>query len=229
MLIWLLTFLAQDKEAIGRGATLATELKSYTVHYTMTIEGQGEQAIDLVFDGGYTEEDGMYLSGSYLTAPLGLYRKGDKTAVIDSADKTWKNAEDVKPSGGRRAPPGKNFQLPHVEIRGIDEKLDRIKRSGPEHRAGVSCDVYTGELTDAGARSFLPRGGELGGRVKPAGDVKLWIDPQTGRIIEYMICFIVDGSYQDKAFRITTTRHVTFSKFNGTTLNIPKEARDAIK
>lgn len=221
MVLTLFLALLQDDSAIAGAARKTSELKSYAAHISMSIEGGGENAVDLIFEGGYSEEEGIYLKGDYLKVPMGLYRKGGKTAVIDPADKQWRDAEEVKQAKTKRVA-GKNFRIPHEEIKGIEGKIKDVKKTEAEK----GCDTYTAELTEAGAKSFLPGGG-MGG-IKAAGDVKVWINAD-GYIAEIMIILIAEGSAQGKDFKITNTRTIRFSKFNAYKPEVPEEAKKALE
>jgi len=221
-MIWIFALLIQDSEAIGKAAQKTSELKSYETKISMTIEGGGEQAVDLVFEGGYSEEDGIFLKGEYLTVPMGLYRKGGKTAVIDSADKAWKKAENIKTKGNRT--PGKNFQIPHEEIQGLDKKLKNVKKGDSEK----GCDTYTAELTEEGAKSFLPPAARNLPRLKSSGDVKIWINSD-GTIVEWMLIHVTEGSANGKDYRITNTRTTWFSKINDYKPEVAEEAKKALE
>lgn len=225
-MMWLLVFALQDPEAIAQASRKTHELKSYAAKISMTIEGGGEQAVDLVLDGGYSEGEGIYVTGEYLTVPLGLYRKGGKTAVIDTEDKTWKKAENVKTKGNRT--PGKNFQIPHEEVRGLDKKLKNVRKVESEKRGDALCDTYTAELTEEGAKSFLPANARLLPGLKASGDVKIWINSE-GYIVEWMIIHVTEGSANGKDFRITNTRTTWFSKLNDYKPEIPSEAKSALE
>jgi hypothetical protein len=221
-MIWILVLALQDQEAIGKAAEKTGVVKSYASKVSMTIEGGGEQAVDLVVDGGYSEEEGVYLKGEYLTVPLGIYRKGGKTAVIDTVDKTWKKAENVKAKGNRT--PGKNFQIPHEEINGLERKLKNVKKVESEK----GCDTYTAELTEEGAKSFLPANARMLPGLKASGDVKIWINSD-GYIAEWMLIHVTEGSANGKDFRITNTRTTWFSQFDNYKPEVPPDAKKALE
>jgi hypothetical protein len=223
-MIAIFLFLVQtDEGLVAKAAQKTANLKSYACYVSVSIEGGGENALDLVFEGGYSEEAGAYFKGDYLKVPMGIYRKGAKTAVIDVNDRKWKNVDDIKAEKGKRVP-GKNFQCPHDQISGIDGKIKGLKKVDPEKH----CDVYTAELTESGARSFLPANLRQAPSLKAAGDVKLWINAD-GYVAEALIVLITDGSANGKDFRITTTTTLRFSKFNDYTPSIPDEAKAALR
>ncbi len=222
MIALLIALMTQaELETVGKACQKTSELKSYAVHISIGIEGGGENAVDLVFEGGYTEGEGTCVKGSYLETPMGLYRRDGKTAVIDAKDKSWKNADDIKPEKGKRTP-GKNFQVPHEEIKGFEKKLKDVRKVEAEK----GCDVYTAELTEEGARSLLPPNARVP-QIKASGDVKIWINAD-GFVSEIMIIHITEGSVQGKDFRITTTRTNRLSKLNEYKVDVPEDARKAL-
>jgi hypothetical protein len=219
--------MGQDpRDAVARAARKTSEVKSYAARFAMTIEGGADNALDLVMEGGYSPESGLFLSGKYLTRALGLYRKDGKNAVLDENGR-WVKSEEIRPAPGR-APPGRNIPTPHEEIRGLESKLKEVKKSEGEKRGGVPCDVYVAELTDEGARAYLPPAARIGG-VKAVGDVKLWIDPAAELVVEYLLVLIVEGGSADRAFRVTTQRSFLLSRFNEAKIDVPAAARQALE
>jgi hypothetical protein len=218
--MWLgwLALCLQDADSVARAFQKNSELKNYAVKISLSIEGGGENAVDLLFDGGYDSAEGILIQGEYLTVPMGLYRKDGKTAVIDPTDKKWKKPEQVQQKPGSRQLPGRNFKIPHEEFKGFETKLKDVKK-------GDSDRLFTAELTEAGAKSLLPGGG-MGG-VKAYGDVRLKIDP-AGHLEEILIMLYAEGSAGAKDYRITTIRTVTFSRLGGYQPAVPDEARRAL-
>ena len=213
--------LAQD-EAVKNALRMAADLTSYEARVALTFEGRRDKALETVFQGGFSQEDGLFLYGKQRNREMGVYRKGGKTAMIDSSGK-WTAA------GGDSYGMARNLPTPHEELRGLEKKLKQLKQVDSEKRGGKSCDTYTAELTDEGARSFLPfRAGGYGG-IKAAGDVKLWIDSETGALVEYAIFLEIDGQSPLRSILLKKTHAVALKTLNPATLKVPESARQALE
>ncbi len=134
---------------------------------------------------GKTEKDGYTMISS---------KRGDVTsegvikgakAAVKTAD-GWKSADDIQGGGGGRPDPAstfarglKSFKSPAVTAEGLVDKVGELKK-GEE-------GLYSGDLTEEGAKELLSAGGRQGGNpptvAEPKGTVKFWV--KDGVLVKY--------------------------------------------
>jgi hypothetical protein len=105
---------------------------------------------------GKTEKDGFtVVSGTFGDNAWELVRKGDK-AALNTPDGGWESLADMEKEEGAgrfRAVMVRSFRVPAIEAAEIAPTAKELNEDG---------DVYSGELTEAGAKALLtfrPRGG----------------------------------------------------------------------
>jgi hypothetical protein len=173
---------------------------------------------------GKTEKDGFtWLSMSFNDNTSEGVMKGGKVAV--KTDEGWKTTEEGGGGGGFN--PGtmiarrmQTLKVPAAEIEDLVSKTTDIKKDG---------DVYSGDLTEDGAKSLLTfGGGRRGGNPPPAptgakGSVKFWVKDGTVTKYEIKVQGKVSFGGEDRDMERTTTIEI---KDVGTTkLDVPDDAK----
>jgi hypothetical protein len=131
---------------------------------------------------GKMDKDGLtWLSSSFQDNTMEGLMKGTNHVVVKT-EEGWKTAAELAGDGGggggfnmnmltaRRL---QNLKAPAVDIQELVGKVKELKKDG---------DVYSGDLTEAGAQSLLTSlfGGRRGGQAQPPakdakGTVKFWV------------------------------------------------------
>jgi hypothetical protein len=148
-------------------------------------------------------------------------RKGDKGAVTNREGE-WESLADVEKEEGFgrfRAMMVRNLKTPATQVAELAEGTKELKKDG---------QVYSGELTEATAKSLMTFGRRAGGdgpSVSNAkGSVKFWLNAD-GTVTKYE--FKVQGSVNfngnDQDVDRTTT--VELKDVGATKLTIPEEAK----
>jgi hypothetical protein len=150
--------------------------------------------------------------------------KGDKTVV--KVEGEWKTLEDLAQDGQG---PGRfigfilrGYKAPAADAPDIAARTKELKKEG---------DVYSGELTDEGAKSLLMfRGGRGGGGQgnaptpgKASGSVKFWVKDGKLSKYEYKVSGTITFNGEDRDIDRTTT--VEIKEVGSTKINIPDEAK----
>ncbi|SPE63367.1 exported hypothetical protein [Verrucomicrobia bacterium] len=173
---------------------------------------------------GKTEKEGAtYLSMTRGDNTIEAVLKGGKGAL--KMDEGWKSLEEATADDGGQPGPGRfvgrmlqNYKTPAAEAADIVGKMKDVK---------VSDGVYSGELTEAGAKQLLVpfrgRGGGNGPDVSGAkGTAKFWVKDGTLSKFEYHVEGTVSFNGNDRDVNRTTTTEI---KDVGTTkVTVPEEA-----
>jgi len=126
---------------------------------------------------GKADKDGtLWLSSTFQDNTSEGVAKGGK--VVVKTDEGWKSADELTGGGGGGGfNPGafmarrmQNLKAPAAEVEDLVSKVKELKKEG---------DVYTGELTEEGAKSLLTagfgrRGGGQANVSNAKGSVKIW-------------------------------------------------------
>ncbi len=168
---------------------------------------------------GKTDKEGLvFLSMEFGDNTTEAYLKGGKGAV-KSADHDWQSLTELEASTDQG--PGRfllrrlqTFKAPAAEIADLAGKTKELKKEG---------DVYSGDLSDAGAKELLTfrRGGNEPKNAK--GSLKVWL--KSGAISKYVVNVsgTVNFNGEDRDVDRTTTTEI---KDVGTTkLETPEPAK----
>src|SRR5271166_1978823 len=163
------------KEDVTAAAKKLADSSSYSWKQTLDL-GPNSQFTPGPTEGK-TEKDGYtWLSSTFQDNTTEGVTKGKKVAV--KTQDGWKTAEEATSDGGNGFNPGtfmarrmQNLKTPAAEIEDLVSKTKELKKDG---------EVYSGDLTEDGAKSLLTMGfgRRGGGQAPPAteakGSVKFW-------------------------------------------------------
>ena len=175
---------------------------------------------------GKTEKDGYtVLSMSFRDNTTEAVLKGDKGA-IKTPDNGWKSLADAAADdGGGQPNPGRfiarmlrNFKVPAAQAEDLAGKVKDLK----------SADgVYSGDLTEEGAKSLLtfgpPRGGNAPEVSGAKGSVKFWVKDGELSKIQFNVQGKVSFNGNDRDVDRTTT--VEIKDVGSTKVNVPEDAK----
>jgi len=151
---------------------------------------------------------------------LEFITKGDKTAV-NTPDNGWQSPADMSTDQG----PGRfiggmirTFKPPTAQALTLASNVQSLTNSD---------GVYSGDLTDAGAKAMLILGSRRGGGAPPEtsnakGSVQFWIKDGTLAKYEYKVSGTVTINGNDRDVDRDTT--VEFSEVGTTKVTVPDEA-----
>lgn len=153
--------------------------------------------------------------------------KGDK--VVVKTEEGWKTADEVNGGGGGGGgfnPGGfmarrmQTMKAPAAEIDDLVSKTKELKKEG---------DVYSGELTEEGAKSLLTagfgrRGGGGNGPTNAKGSVKIWV--KDGMVTKYESKVSGKRTNQNgDEMDIDRTTTVEIKDVGTTKLDVPEDAK----
>ncbi len=175
---------------------------------------------------GKTEKDGYtWLSSKFQDNKTEGVMKSKKVAV--KTEEGWKTAEEARGDGGNGFNPGtfmarrmQNLKTPAAEIEDLVSKAKEIKKDG---------DVYSGDLTEDGAKSLLTMGfgRRGGGQAPPAteakGSVKFWM--RDGAITKYESKISGKREFNGEVRDIQRTTTIEIKDVDKTKIDLPEEAK----
>lgn len=162
---------------------------------------------------GKTEKGGF----TYVTMSMGdnvieAVMKGDK-GVITNQDGDWQTASELEGGEGRGRFMGRlvrNFKAPAAQVTELVAGIKELKKDG---------DIYSGELTEEGAKAQF----RMGNTTNPKGSVKFWV--KEGALSKYELKVTgkveVNGNERDLD-RATTTE---IKEVGTTKVNVPEAAK----
>jgi hypothetical protein len=178
---------------------------------------------------GKTEKDGYTQLSSTFQDNTSLGISKDKKVVVKT-DEGWKSADELGGGGGgggggfdpnafmaRRM---QNLKTPSAELQDLVSKTQAIKKDG---------DVYSGDLTEDGAKSLLTMGfGRRGGNQAPPatdakGSLKVWV--KDGVVSKYEFKVSGKREFQGEVRDIERTTTVEISNVGSTKVDVPDEAK----
>ena len=219
---------SNPKDDLSAAAKQLGEKSSYSWKTTVATEGGGGGGGGGRFRPGPTEgktekEGATYLSMTRGDNTIEAVLKGSKGALKMGED--WKSLAEATADDGGQPGPGRfvgrmlqNFKAPAVEAAELAGKVKDLK---------VEDGVYSGDLTDAGAKQLLvpfrARGGGDGPEVSGAkGTAKFWVKDGLLSKFEYHVQGTVSFNGNDRDVKRTTTTEI---KDVGTTkVSVPDEA-----
>lgn len=174
---------------------------------------------------GKTEKDG--LSWMSITTfdenKMEFYIKGDKAAV-KNPDGVWQSKAEATEGADEFGPAMfvagllDNFKTPAVQAEELVGKTKSLEKSG---------EVYSGELTEEGAKGLLvwrPRAGGWTPEVKGAkGTVKFWV--KDGMLTKFVYSLEGKIVFGDDERDISRTTTVEIKDVGTTKIDLPEEAK----
>jgi hypothetical protein len=175
---------------------------------------------------GKTDKEGLVsLSMTFGDNTTEAYVQGGKGAV-KPPDQDWQSlselAKDTE-AGPRRFLVRRlqNFKSPAAEAADIAEKTKELKKDG---------DVYSGDLTDAGAKDLLAFGGRRGANApepkNAKGSVKFWTKDGVLSKYELKLQGTINFNGEDRDMDRTTT--VEIKDVGTTKIEVPEAAKKKI-
>jgi hypothetical protein len=176
---------------------------------------------------GKAEKDGFtWLSVTFNDNTSEGVMKGTK--VVVKTDEGWKTAEEAGGGGGgggfnAGAFMGRRMQslkAPAAEVEDLVSKAQEIKKDG---------DVFSGDLTEDGAKALLSAGfGRRGGQTPPPatdakGSVKFWV--KDGTLTKYESKVSGKREFNGEVRDIVRTTTVEIKDVGTTKLDVPEEAK----
>ena len=172
---------------------------------------------------GKTDKDGLVsLSMTFGDNTTEAYVQGSKGAV-KAPDRDWESlselANSTEPGPGRFLVRRlQNFKAPAAEAADLAAKAKELKKEG---------DVYSSDLTEAGAKELMTFGGRRGGNApepkNAKGSVKFWTKDGVLSKYELKVQGTVNFNGEDRDIDRTTTTEV---KDVGTTkIEVPEAAK----
>ena len=221
------TMLAADSSPKDDVTAAAKKLADASYSWTQTMDlGPNSQFTPPPTDGK-TEKDGYTsISTTFQDNTSVGIKKGDKVAI--KTDAGWQSAAEVGGGGGgggfnpatfmaRRM---QNLKTPAVEAQDLVAATKELKKDG---------DLYTGDLTDDGAKNLLSMGfGRRGGQAPPPatdakGSVKFWL--KDGALTKYESKVSGKREFNGETRDIERTTTVEIKDVGTTKIEVPDEAK----
>jgi hypothetical protein len=216
--------LAGDREDLAAAAKKTAELKSYK--FTADIEAQGGPGGGQPFsvEGFHRKEDGTYAK---VGDRFEVARKGDRVAYADQSGE-WKPFEDVQ---GRARGFVKEIKSPHEELPTIDKKFDKLAKDEKcERYDDGDCAVYSGTLSDEGARALVPMGDQLKKWGDPTvkGTARIYVNSD-GAVVRYVIDVELTFDFNGNSFPVAVSRDVKLSRLDNVQDDLPSAAKEILE
>ena len=162
---------------------------------------------------GQTEKDGFtHLTLSFGDNTTQAVIKGDKAAVTNP-EGGWQALADLDNAEG----PGRflgriirNFKVPSAQAAELVTAAKELKKEG---------DVYSGELTEEGAKAQF----RLGTVSNPKGSVKFWV--KDGALTKFEIKVTGKVDFNGNEFDVDRTSTVEVKDVGTTKVTVPEEAK----
>lgn len=145
--------------------------------------------------------------------------KGDKGAI--KREDTWQTAGDLEGDdrGAFIARRLRAFKAPAAEAADIADKVKELKKG--------EGGLYSGELTDEGARALFTRGGRRGGQGggDAKGSVKFWVKDGLLSKYEYQLQGTFTRGDSGEEVKVSRTTTVEIRDVGKTKVSVPEEAK----
>jgi hypothetical protein len=209
---------SNPKDEISDAAKKLTEADNYS--WKSTIEfGNFTGTTD-----GKTDKDGLvFLSMTFGDNTTEAFLKSGKGAV-KTQDQDWQSLAEIEAAAGTEPGPRRflvrrlqAFKSPAEEVKDLAGKTKELKKEG---------DVYSGDLTEDGAKELLSlgrRGANASGPKNAKGSVKIWL--KSGALSKFVLNVqgTVNFNGEDRDVDRTTTTEI---KDLGTTkIELPEAAK----
>jgi hypothetical protein len=210
---------AAPKDDVTAAAKKLADKDNYA--WKQTIENAGGGGFGGGTSEGKTEKDGyLWLFMTMRDNTVEAVKKGDKGA-IKTAD-GWQSLSEA--TSGDPGPATfiarrlQNFKAPAAQVEDLAGKVKELKQDG---------DVYSGELTEEGAKSQLMFGGRGGGNgpeISGAkGSVKFWV--KDGVLSKYEIKVQGKVSFNGNDRDVDRTTTIEIKDIGSTKVQVPDDAK----
>lgn len=228
---------AKLNDAIKR----TSEIKSCGFMITTSLQRGEKVRKPIATDGKWSAETGM--TGS-VGGKFEFVKVGEKVAVKDPKDGTWKKPEDFEAGGAEKGRKvggmAKNIVTPTESILALVDGVKDAKEGEKEKVESVECTVYSGTLTEEAAKKMAlgARGAGKAGKQKrnkggegttSAGEVKVWVDGN-GLVnkVEINAKFKIPSKESGDMTEVTFTRTINIFDHDKTKVEIPEDAKKAL-
>jgi hypothetical protein len=191
--------------------------------------GQGGRRFQAGPTEGKTEKDGFtWLSTKIGESAIEAAMKGGKAAV--KTGEGWKAAGELGGEGANRRDPAAGFarrlaqfKAPAADAEGLVDKVRDLKDEGE--------GVYSGELTEEGAKELLTFGGRPGGQAPqvadPKGSAKFWV--KEGQLVKYEYNVQGKVTFGQREIAVNRTTTVEIKDAGTTKVEIPEDAQKKLE
>ena len=169
---------------------------------------------------GKTDKEGLVsLSMSFGDNTTEAFLKNGKAAV-KAPDADWQSMAELEAAtdqGPRRFLLRRlqTFKAPAVELKDLADKTKELNKDG---------DVYSGPLTEAGAKELLSYGRRGGNEPKNAkGSVKIWI--KSGTVSKYVVNVKGQATFNGEERDVDRTSTTEIKEVGTTKLEVPEPAK----
>jgi hypothetical protein len=212
------SILAAESDDVKAAAKKLAAAENYS--WTATVANAGGGGFRRGPTEGKAQKDGLIMvSLPRRDSTTEVVKKGEK-AAIKSPDGAWQSLSEASGEEGRGRFMGAmvaGIQLPSAQAEEIAGQTKTLTKEG---------DVYSGELTEAGAKSLLSFRGGRGGQgpeiSNAKGTAKFWIKDGVLSKYEYQVQGLMNFNGNDRDIDRTTT--VEIKDVGTTKLEVPDEA-----
>ena len=174
-------------------------------------------------DGKAQKEGAVWLSMAFGDNTTEAVRQGGKWAV-KTPDQDWQSLTEIEAAAGTDPGPQRflirrlqSFKAPAAEALEVIDKVKEVKKDG---------DVYSGDLTEAGAKDLLSFGPRRANAPEPKnakGSVKVWT--KSAALVKYELKLqgTVNFNGEDRDVDRTTT--VEIKDVGNTKIEVPEPAK----
>jgi hypothetical protein len=209
---------SSPKDDVTAAAKKLGDQSNYS--WKQTMENAGGQGFRGSTEGKIEKDGFTSLAMTFGDNTTLAVLKGEKGAI--KTEDGWQSLEEA---AGNQQGPGRflgrmlrTFKAPAAQADDLAGKVKELKKDG---------DVYSGDLTEAGAKSLLTFGGRGGGNgpeVSGAkGSVKFWIKDGTLSKYEFNVQGKVSFNGNDRDVDRTTTSEI--KDVGSTKVEVPDEAK----
>jgi hypothetical protein len=208
---------AEPKDEVAAAAKKLGEAANYS-WTTKVVVPEGSQFRPGPSEGK-TEKDGLsFFTTNFNDNITQTYVKGEKGA-ISSQDGGWQSLSELENAEGFgrfRAAMARNFKTPAVQAAEMAAGTKSLTKEG---------DVYSGELTEEGAKQSLRfrRGGDGPNISGAKGSVKFWVKDGVLTKFEYVVKGSIEFNGNNLDIDRTTT--VEIKDVGATKIAVPEEAK----
>jgi hypothetical protein len=191
--------------------------------WRMTLEGNFSNTSE-----GKADKDGLVqLTLTFNDTTTQVFLKGKKGAV-KLPEQDWQSLEELTSPDNTQRGPGRfmgrmlsDYKAPAAQVAELFEKIKELNKDG---------DVYSADLTEAGAKSLLTMGGRRGGNAPEASNAKgsVRISLKDGLVSKFELrlqgTMTINGEDRD----VNRTVTVEVRDVGKTNLEVPEAAKEKL-
>jgi hypothetical protein len=209
---------AAQSDEIAEAAKKTADFRNYTFKITVQRAGGGGGGSPQPVEGKVDGDQPVYLKANRLEA----YKK-DTKLVTKNQEGSWAEVEPPqkgaeKEKGNRGGQILRGVKAPHEELGGLETAFQELTKAGEKEN---DCAVYSGTLSEEGAKRFAGRGR---GKMSFSGSAKIWVNAE-GVIVKYEIVTQVKGENDRGPVDLTTTRTVELVEIGTTKVEVPDDVK----